>query len=210
MSNSWFRLRSWSEGHDIKPWVGLLAQCGVCLRLSPSFSVCLLPLAPPPLLQVCALFLSQKKIPHHLFLVTLIYQLFIEVLNEDCWGIRDKTWIRHWSHSQNALVWLKMYGNNKKARWKVLSDTWKEMCPLTGQLGSCPGLWVLEGPVVDQGDMTTSSLSFLLLLEYVLGIWDPRIPHIDGPLPNFPKCRLHICCVEGWPKKWSRLMCTGM
>lgn len=32
MSNSWFRLGSWSWGSGTKPHVGLHAQCRVCLR----------------------------------------------------------------------------------------------------------------------------------------------------------------------------------
>ena len=33
MSNSWFWLRSWSQGHRIKPFIGLCAHGGICLFL---------------------------------------------------------------------------------------------------------------------------------------------------------------------------------
>ena len=33
-SDSWFQLRSWSQGHEIKPLIGLYAQWGICLRFS--------------------------------------------------------------------------------------------------------------------------------------------------------------------------------
>ena len=33
-SDSWFPLRSWSQGHGIKPQVGLCVECGACSRFS--------------------------------------------------------------------------------------------------------------------------------------------------------------------------------
>ena len=36
--DSWFWLGSWSQGHEIKPHVGLCGQCRVCLRFSLSLS----------------------------------------------------------------------------------------------------------------------------------------------------------------------------
>ena len=42
-SDSWFQLRSWSQGCGFKPCIQLPAQCGVCLRFSLIFSLCFSP-----------------------------------------------------------------------------------------------------------------------------------------------------------------------
>ena len=47
-SDSWFWLMSWSQGHEMKPSIGLCAEHGVFLRFSPS------PTAPPPLKKISA------------------------------------------------------------------------------------------------------------------------------------------------------------
>ena len=53
-SDSWSWLRSWTQGGEIAPCIGLRAHWGVCLRFSLSLSLC-----PSPL--VCSLSPSQNK-----------------------------------------------------------------------------------------------------------------------------------------------------
>ena len=39
VSNSWFQLRSWSQGCGIEPRIRQCTECGACLRFSPSLSL---------------------------------------------------------------------------------------------------------------------------------------------------------------------------
>ena len=54
-SDSWFRLRSWFQGHGIKPHIGLHTEHGFSLSLSLSLS----PSAPHP--HSCSLSLKEKR-----------------------------------------------------------------------------------------------------------------------------------------------------
>ena len=61
MNDSWFQLRSWSQGHGIEPLieplVRLCTECGACLRSSLSLSLC----PSSPLMWALSLSLKNKR-----------------------------------------------------------------------------------------------------------------------------------------------------
>ena len=75
-SDSWFWLRSWTQGPEIQPEVGLCTGCGACLRFSLFLFLCLSA-------QARALSLKEKK---HILLVECGEMVGMEAQK---WGKRD-------------------------------------------------------------------------------------------------------------------------
>ena len=69
-SDSWFRLRSWSQGRGIKPHTGICAEYGTCLRFSLSLSLSLS-------LSPSALFPHSYSLPQKKVLYINIYKNYI-------------------------------------------------------------------------------------------------------------------------------------
>ena len=101
-NNSWFQLRSWSQGRGIKPQVGFCVERGVCLRfilflsLSLSFSLCLSP--------QLVLSLKKKKKKKKWHVSRDFHSYFIGQTESHLHG-----WC-HWGRRYNPLIGIDLVG----------------------------------------------------------------------------------------------------